>query len=66
VLGGGSNVVFTRDPQAVMVLKVEVTGRRLVEQRDDAWIVEAGAGEPWHDTVAWTLEQGWPGWRTWR
>ena len=60
VLGGGSNVVFTRDPQAVIV-KVEVAGRRLVEQRDDAWIVEVGAGESWHDTVAWTLDQGWPG-----
>jgi UDP-N-acetylmuramate dehydrogenase len=60
VLGGGSNVVFTRDPQAV-VLKVEVAGRRLVEERADAWIVEAGAGENWHDTVAWTLAQGWPG-----
>jgi UDP-N-acetylmuramate dehydrogenase len=60
VLGGGSNVVFTRDPQAV-VLKVEVMGRHLVEERADAWIVEAGAGESWHDTVAWTLAQGWPG-----
>jgi UDP-N-acetylmuramate dehydrogenase len=60
VLGGGSNIVFTRDPQAV-VLKVEVMGRRLVEDRADAWIVEAGAGENWHDTVAWTLDQGWPG-----
>ncbi len=60
VLGGGSNVVLTRDPQAV-VLKVEVTGRRLVEQRDDAWIVEFGAGENWHDAVAWSLDQGWPG-----
>jgi UDP-N-acetylmuramate dehydrogenase len=36
-------------------------GRRLVEERADAWIVEAGAGENWHDTVAWTLSQGWPG-----
>jgi UDP-N-acetylmuramate dehydrogenase len=60
VLGGGSNIVFTRDPQAV-VLKVEVMGRRLVEERPDAWIVEAGAGENWHDTVAWTIAQGWPG-----
>jgi UDP-N-acetylmuramate dehydrogenase len=60
VLGGGSNVVFTRDPQA-LVLKVEVMGRRLVEERPDAWIVEAGAGENWHDTVGWTLAQGWPG-----
>jgi UDP-N-acetylmuramate dehydrogenase len=60
VLGGGSNIVFTRDPQAV-VLKVEVMGRRLVEERADAWIVEAGAGENWHDVVAWTLQQGLPG-----
>ena len=60
VLGGGSNVVFTRDPEAV-VLKIEVRGLRLVETRPEAWIVEAGAGENWHDTVAWTLARGWPG-----
>ena len=60
VLGGGSNLVLTKDPAAV-VLKVEVLGRRLVEQRSDAFIVEAGAGEDWHDVVAWTLQQGWPG-----
>ena len=60
ILGGGSNVVLTRDLAAV-VMKVEVMGRRLVEVRDDAWIVEAGAGESWHDVVAWTLDQGWPG-----
>ena len=60
VLGGGSNIVLTRDmPQ--LVLKVEVRGMRLVEERANAWIVEAGAGEGWHDFVAWTLAQGWPG-----
>jgi UDP-N-acetylmuramate dehydrogenase len=60
VLGGGSNIVLTKDLDAV-VLKVEVRGRRLVEATDTHWIVEAGAGENWHDTVAWTLQQGWPG-----
>jgi len=60
VLGGGSNVVLTRDVQQV-VLKVEVRGRRVVERRDDAVIVEAGGGENWHDFVAWTLDQGLPG-----
>jgi UDP-N-acetylmuramate dehydrogenase len=60
VLGGGSNLVLTKDLDAV-VLKVEVRGLRLVAQQPDAWIVEAGAGERWHDTVAWTLAQGWPG-----
>ncbi len=60
VLGGGSNVVLTRDLDSV-VLKVEILGRRLVREDADAWIVEAGAGEPWHAFVAWTLDQGWPG-----
>lgn len=60
VLGGGSNIVLTRDPEAV-VLKVEIMGRQLLRQTPDAWIVEAGAGENWADFVAWTLKQGWPG-----
>jgi len=60
VLGGGSNIILTRDMPQV-VLKVEVMGRRLVETRDSAWIVEAGAGEGWHDFVMWTIEQGLPG-----
>ncbi|MCR5865400.1 UDP-N-acetylmuramate dehydrogenase [Aquincola sp. J276] len=60
VLGGGSNMVFTRDV-APVVLKMDVRGRRLVEARDDAFIVEAGAGEPWHEFVAWTLDNGFPG-----
>ena len=59
ILGGGSNIVLTRDMPQV-VLKVEVRGRRVVEERADAWIVEAGAGETWHDFVAWTLDQGLP------
>ena len=60
VLGGGSNIILTRDMPQV-VLKVEVPGRRLVQARTDAWIVEAGAGESWHGLVMWTLAQGYPG-----
>ena len=60
VLGGGSNVVLTGDVKTT-VLKMELRGRRLVQETPDAWVVEVAAGEPWHDTVAWTLQQGWPG-----
>ncbi len=60
VLGGGSNLVITGDIKA-LVLKVEIAGRRLVEETPKGWLVEAGAGENWHDFVAWTLAQGWPG-----
>jgi len=60
ILGGGSNVVLTHDLDAV-VIKIEIMGKRLVREEADAWIVEAGAGESWHDVVAWTLDNGWPG-----
>ena len=60
VLGGGSNIVLTGDVKP-LVLKMEIMGKRLVSETDKAWIVEAGAGENWHDLVSWTLEQGWPG-----
>jgi len=60
VLGGGSNIVLTGDVKP-LVLKVEMKGMRLVEETDKAWIVEAAAGESWHELVRWTLAQGWPG-----
>ena len=60
VLGGGSNIVLTGDVKP-LVLKVELMGRRLVEETPKAFIVEAGAGESWHDLVAWTLQNGYPG-----
>ncbi|MBL7089998.1 UDP-N-acetylmuramate dehydrogenase [Acidovorax sp.] len=60
VLGGGSNIILTGDVKSV-VLKMEIKGLRLVEETSKAWIVEAGAGEVWHDAVAWTLAHGYPG-----
>jgi UDP-N-acetylmuramate dehydrogenase len=60
ILGGGSNIVLTGDV-SVLVIKVEVPGLELVETREDAWIVEAGAGESWHGLVEWTLARGLPG-----
>jgi UDP-N-acetylmuramate dehydrogenase len=60
ILGGGSNVVLTGDFDG-LVLKVAVRGRRLAGEEAESWLVEASAGEPWHDFVRWTLDQGRPG-----
>lgn len=60
VLGGGSNVVLTGDVSAFM-LKMEIMGKSLIQETADHWIVQAGAGENWHDFVCWTVQQGWPG-----
>ena len=60
MLGGGSNIVLTGDVKP-MVLKVEIMGRRLVRETARAWVLEAGAGENWHEFIAWSLAQGYPG-----
>ena len=60
VLGGGSNIVLTGDVKP-LVLKIEIMGKRLVSETAKAWVVEAGAGENWHDLVTWTLHAGYPG-----
>jgi UDP-N-acetylmuramate dehydrogenase len=60
ILGGGCNIVLTGDVKP-LTLKIEIMGQRLLRETDKHWIVEVGAGENWHQTVAWTLAQGWPG-----
>jgi UDP-N-acetylmuramate dehydrogenase len=60
ILGGGSNIVITGDVKP-LVLKVEIMGKRLVSETAKAYVVEAGAGENWHELVAWTLDNGFPG-----
>ena len=60
ILGGGSNIVLTKDVKA-LVLKVENLGRRYLGDDATHWVIEAEAGENWHDLVAWTIDQGWSG-----
>ncbi|MDR2014608.1 MAG: UDP-N-acetylmuramate dehydrogenase [Azoarcus sp.] len=62
ILGGGSNLVLRGEPLDI-VLKVEIPGRRRLDETSSSTsvLVEAGAGENWHDFVRWTLDQGWPG-----
>lgn len=59
-LGGGSNIVLGGDLER-LVIKVGLRGIRLLQQHGDSVIVEAAAGEPWHDFVQYTLDQGWYG-----
>lgn len=56
VLGGGSNLLFTRNFDGV-VLKNEIRGLEIVQQDDDSALVRAGAGESWHGLVQYALDQ---------
>jgi UDP-N-acetylmuramate dehydrogenase len=57
VLGGGSNVLFTRD-FAGLVLHMRSIGIEIVGEDADVTYVRAAAGENWHRFVQWTLMQG--------
>ncbi|OJY18790.1 UDP-N-acetylmuramate dehydrogenase [Pandoraea sp. 64-18] len=60
VLGGGSNVVLTRDFDGV-VFRMAIRGRERLADDAHARYVRGGAGEVWHDFVDWTLSQDCPG-----
>ena len=57
VLGGGSNLLLTRDVDA-LVLHMALEGKEIVGETADAILVRARAGENWHGFVQWTLAQG--------
>ena len=59
VLGGGSNIVLTGDVGRGAQGRGGWPSRARQTARHT--IVEAGAGENWHDFVGWTLQQGLPG-----
>jgi UDP-N-acetylmuramate dehydrogenase len=58
VLGGGSNLLITRDEVDLLVLHMALAGKEIVGETPDAILVRAQAGENWHGFVQWTLDQG--------
>ncbi|MFK8058131.1 MAG: UDP-N-acetylmuramate dehydrogenase [Saprospiraceae bacterium] len=60
VLGGGSNLLLTKDVPG-LVLHVDIRERRVLQEREGCVLLQAGAGEPWHDYVMHTIEQGYGG-----
>jgi UDP-N-acetylmuramate dehydrogenase len=60
VLGAGSNVLCAKASHAAVV-QIAIKGIVLLRTEPDAYYVHVGAGENWHSTVMYTLEQGWAG-----
>ncbi|HXB05772.1 MAG TPA: UDP-N-acetylmuramate dehydrogenase [Puia sp.] len=60
VLGGGSNVLFTRDVDGVVLLN-GVKGIDLVDEDEEYVYVRAGAGENWDGLVRYCIGRDWAG-----
>lgn len=60
ILGGGSNILLTKDPEGV-VLKMSIHGKEKVDETSDHVLLRVGAGENWHQLVLYALENNWGG-----
>jgi len=60
VLGGGSNVLFSKDYKGTIV-HISIKGKKIIEELDDSIIIEVNSGENWHEFVKWSIENNYGG-----
>ena len=60
ILGGGSNVLFTKNIDA-LVIKNELHGIEVVNENTTHVYVKCAAGEVWHQFVMWCIEKNYGG-----
>ena len=60
VIGGGSNLLFTKDYSGSLY-KMENKGIEIIDKRSSHVWVKVAAGENWDDLVAWAVENGYGG-----
>ena len=54
VLSGGSNMLLTKDIDGT-VIHVNLKGKRIISEDQSYAIIEAAAGENWHELVLWAI-----------
>ena len=60
ILGGGSNVLFTKDYTG-LVIKVDLKGIRIEKETDETIVLNVKSGEVWHELVMYCVHHGWGG-----
>ncbi|SEA28081.1 UDP-N-acetylmuramate dehydrogenase [Bizionia paragorgiae] len=60
ILGGGSNMLLTK-PVDALVIHINIKGKSVLSNQNNSVLIEAQAGENWHEFVQWTLEHNYGG-----
>lgn len=56
ILGGGSNILLTKNVDA-LVIKNEMKGIEILQENGDDVLVKCAAGEVWHEFVMWCIDK---------
>ncbi len=54
ILGGGSNMLLTKDVEA-LVIYLDIKNIKIISETENTVTIKASAGENWHDFVLWCL-----------
>ncbi len=60
IVGGGSNLLFTQNINA-LVVKNNLKGIEIVSETDDSVLVKCASGEVWHEFVLWCINHNYAG-----
>ena len=60
ILGGGSNILFTKDFDGLVILN-NIKGKEIIDQNQQSIFLKIGAGENWHELVMYCVDNGWGG-----
>ena len=60
ILGGGSNMLLTKNIEA-LVIHIDLKGKKILKEDTDFVWVESQAGENWHQFVLWAIDQNFGG-----
>jgi UDP-N-acetylmuramate dehydrogenase len=60
ISGGGSNMLFTKDFDGLFIRNC-INGIKEIERTETHVVIEAGAGELWHDFVMYCVDRGYGG-----
>ncbi|MDG1689156.1 MAG: UDP-N-acetylmuramate dehydrogenase [Flavobacteriales bacterium] len=60
ILGGGSNILFTKDFDGLVIL-INIKGKEIIDQNQQSVFLKIGAGENWHELVMYCVDNGWGG-----
>ncbi|MFM9837723.1 MAG: UDP-N-acetylmuramate dehydrogenase [Cyclobacteriaceae bacterium] len=60
ILGGGSNMLFTKDFDG-LIIKVALKGIDIVSENEDTVTIKVASGEAWHELVLHCVKNNWGG-----